>query len=304
MLIQEKANLRQKEESYEELRNSGLNAKVDDTVKSGKKSKASTIRKMSNQEAGRRTYRTIDAMRQKSGAHQKLDRLEIPTSWPAPHSTLASTQNLEDPSSCTKWMTITDPSAIEYYLMLRNRLHFGQAHGTPFTTSLLTDNLDWAASTPQADDILAGTYESQVDIPQVQTVLKACKAAAELDNIPAELTMEDFQGKISTWREGTSTSPSGRHPGRYKALFAHISYCRETNEFQYSEFLRKQQSIAALVLSVMNDCIRNDYVLERWKTIANIQNTIFHTSLNGTCSTSTMTLSVVTTALFWLSRHS
>jgi hypothetical protein len=68
------------------------------------------------------------------------------------------------------------------------------------------------------DETLPGTYTS---------ILQACKAAAVLDNVPSKLTMEEFQGKIKAWKEGTSTSQSGLHLGRYKALFSKSIYCSE-----------------------------------------------------------------------------
>jgi hypothetical protein len=61
------------------------------------------------------------------GATQRLDRIEIPHTWPPPFSDIASTKDLEDPKHCTEWISITDPDAVEYYLQLRNRSHFGQA---------------------------------------------------------------------------------------------------------------------------------------------------------------------------------
>jgi hypothetical protein len=76
------------------------------------------------------------------------------------------------------------------------RLHFGQAQGTPFKEEPLCLDLDWAASTPQAEEVLAGTYTTNVGILQCTALLQACKAAADLDTIPAELTMDNFHGKI------------------------------------------------------------------------------------------------------------
>jgi hypothetical protein len=172
-------------------------------------------------------------MIRKSGDQPTLDRLEIPQSWPEHLSTVESVQQLEDPKQCTQWQTVTDPVTIKHYLLLGNHLHFGQAQGTPFgqaqgtpfTEDPLCSDLDWAASTPQAEEVLAGTYTTNVGIPQCTALLQACKAIADLDTIPTELTMDDFHGKIQAWKETTSTSPSGRHLGRYKALFGRNKMC-------------------------------------------------------------------------------
>jgi hypothetical protein len=43
------------------------------------------------------------------------------------------------------------------------------------------------------------------------------RCRGELDTIPAELTMKDFAGKIKSWQESTTTSPSGRHLGEIQS---------------------------------------------------------------------------------------
>jgi hypothetical protein len=153
---------------------------------------------------------------------------------------------------------------------LQNRLHFGQAQGTPLTEEPLRDAFDWAATSEAARATIAGTFPSSHDVAQCQTLLEACKAVSDLDIIPAEISEEQFDGKIKSWSETTSTSPSGRHLGRYKALFAASQYDKQDQDFEYTTFLRKQQAIKALTLSIINWCIRNGHVLERWKTIINV----------------------------------
>jgi len=227
------------------------------------------IKKIDKAERNRATYRILDAIKNRNGYTQKLDRLEVPTSWPAPFTQVTDTTSLEDPKSSTEWKLITAPAEIEYYLLLRNQRHFGQAQGTPFTIPPLSDDLDWGASTTSADDILAGSYESPIDIPQCTTVIKACKAAADLDQISAEITYEEFRGKIRSWRETTCTSPSGRHLGRYRALFARGIYDAHAQEEEYELFKSKQRAIVDVILSIINYAIRQGYVLERWKTIVN-----------------------------------
>lgn len=66
----------------------------------------------------------LKAIRNSDAGKVTLTQLEIPTSWPPPSQTITSVANLEDPKTCSDWKLIRDPSAIEYYLTLRNRLHF------------------------------------------------------------------------------------------------------------------------------------------------------------------------------------
>jgi hypothetical protein len=208
-----------------------------------------------------------------ASSHRKLDRLEIPASWPESTTPVFTITELEDPKSTLIWRTVTDPFEIEYYLMLCNRMHFDQAHGTPFTIPPLADHLDWTASTTAADEILQGTYVPCKSLTTLcQQVLLECKASSTLNATPAELTLESFTGKIQTWRESTTTSPSGRHLGRYKALFAPSVYFPipdKNGEGPFEQFGSKQQDIAKLIVQIINFCIDHRHVLHRWKQIVN-----------------------------------
>jgi hypothetical protein len=260
--------LRDLSKDHIDQRSQEMTARSEDADGTQQHQKARAIRKIKKSEENRRTYRILEAMRRRTGEQQRLDRLEIPTSWPPPHSELASVSILEDPKECTAWTTVTDPTAIEYYLLLRNRLHFGQAEGTPFTVPPLNRDIDWAASSASAAAILAGTYLSTINVPQCQELLRVCQSTSPLDAIPADLSMDSFKGKIRSWKESTTTSPSGRHLGRYKALFTPGDHANNSDE--HAVFSNSQAAIASLLLSVINFCIRNGHVLHRWKTIVNV----------------------------------
>lgn len=159
----------------------------------------SAIRKV---EANLKTYRILKDMQRTKETTSALDRLEVPRSWPDPDPNVTIC-DLEDPKTCSEWKTITEPSAVEQYLLLRNRQHFGQAEGTPFTIPPLSQELDWFASSPAAEELLQGEFEYQGDHPQLDTLLKACTSAAPADSVPAQLSMEEFRGKIQTWRESS-----------------------------------------------------------------------------------------------------
>ena len=65
----------------------------------------------------------------------------------------------------------------------------------------------------------------------------------------------------------TVTSPSGRHLGRYNALFNKGVY--QPDDDEYKNFCTKQQEIAQLIIRVINFCIRTGYALQRWLTVIN-----------------------------------
>ena len=203
------------------------------------------------------------------GNQQTLDRLEIPASLPADTGHDLTNTNLqthlEDPKLTTAWRTVTNPADIEHYLLLRNRLHFGQVQGTPFTIEPLQSHLDWTASLPAADKILQGSHIPSPELSSLcKSVLLECKAVATLDAIPAALETTDFAGKIKKWREATTTSPSGQHLGRYKALFAQGTYAPEPDDNgqgAFEVFEAKQASISALILRLINFCIDSGHTM-------------------------------------------
>ena len=253
-----------------QIRQTELDERIQAVCGDNEAKKAKILKAIKKVENGQRMYRTMKAMKAASGPVQKLDRVEIPYSWPQPGQPVTSITQLEDPKTSNEWRLITDPQEIEYYLMLRNRLHFGQAEGTPFTASPLNTEFDWPATSNAADQVLGAAYVSHSTYPQCAELLKACKARAVLDSISPELTKEEFRGKIRTWRETTTTSPSGRHLGRYKALFTTVPEDTPESDSDEIPLAVKQEEILQLKLSLINYCIRNTYTLNRWKNVVNV----------------------------------
>ena len=73
---------------------------------------------------------------------------------------------------------------------------------------------------------------------------------------------------MKSWRETTSTSPSGRHLGHYKVLVSDIDRSLTPNE---QETLRDiQKDIARAYVGIVNYCIKHRYSLHRWKKIVNM----------------------------------
>lgn len=261
-------------QTHRELRRQEQIILIDIATASGNKSREKIIRNIAKQEANRRTWQTLRYIRMQTGHTQKLDRIEIPSSWPAPFTNISQTTKLEDPKTCTQWTTITEPSQVEFYLQLRNRSHFAQADGTPFTREPLSTNIPWAADTSYCERILAGEETvAFTDVPQLAAFLATCKAASDLDVLPSTIALPEFRGKITTWKESTTTSPSGRHLGIYKSLFANGPYRNNPDDEQeaqnYARLRYAQEDIAQLILGIINFCLKTGHILERWKTIVN-----------------------------------
>ena len=123
------------------------------------------------------------------------------------------------------WRTITTPKEIEFYLQKRNQLHFGQAE-TDQTQFILPDmkhEFNWSASTNSAELVLHGEYTNQELDEVMNLLLDNMSRPTELDSLKATITKKEMGGKMKVWRETTTTSPSGRHLGHYKALFVIVA---------------------------------------------------------------------------------
>lgn len=234
-----------------EVRQQELQEKIDTALQNSNKTRAQILKAIKTAENNKKTYRILQAMKRRTQSSPCLDRLEIPASWPPREQSITSMESLEDPKTCTQWRCVTQPQEIEYYLMLRNRMHFGQAQGTPFTCPPFQHDFDWLAATPEAEQLLNGNYPVDSAIPNCNDLLQACTALTGLDDTPAELTEEEFQGKIRVWRENTTTSPSGRHLGWYKALFAKgYSDCEEAATWDH---VFRKQATSPPILNPVSD---------------------------------------------------
>ena len=84
---------------------------------------------------------------------------------------------------------------------------------------------NWSMSTKEAEDVLNGTYDTAEDaelIEIMKLILTNCVEIAPPKKSTPEITVAQLRGNMKVWREGTTTSPIGRHLGHYKNLFTAI----------------------------------------------------------------------------------
>jgi hypothetical protein len=116
--------------------------------------------------------------------------------------------------------TILDCSTMEKTLNEYNRSWFRQAADTPFGHGDLYNLVGFDGLTEEADAILKGDCIDYMGIPmstELKVFLEECKRPTNLTDISPIISSEDFQTTVKKWKESTSTSPSGRHLGHYKA---------------------------------------------------------------------------------------
>jgi hypothetical protein len=148
------------------------------------KDKIKIVKEIKNQESIAATSRKIRSITRPAQS-RGFASIDVPTSWPEPSDDTTQTTSLPDPKKATSWRTADLPQDVLHYLLLRNRLHFGQAEGTPFMLPPFSTELDWEASTATAELILEGEYTND-KLSDIQELLVAhCARLSPLDDIPA-----------------------------------------------------------------------------------------------------------------------
>ena len=185
----------------------------------------------------------------------------------------------DDPKTCKEWKQVDVPTEILELLQTRNRLHFGQAHGTPFTVPPLSSHLGFDGDSKYGDQILNGTYDSSAQDAHAKLLLRYLHGIHSITDISKNIAIseDEFRDKLKVWSEATATSPSGLHLGHYKTLIARHSFLTDaadddlTLEFkqQRDELNFKQNALFHLHLDMLNFALKNGHSYHRWQTIAN-----------------------------------
>jgi hypothetical protein len=162
------------------------------------------------------------------------------------------------------WRSIYDPVLLEALIQERNKKHFSQAQGTPFTKDVLSQ-IPFSGTGPMADSILNGTME--VDDPIVQLVLDNLKRPDNVIDIPATVTIDEVKGKLDNWKESTSTSPiTKRHLGHYQSLTRLID--TEDEDIPNKSVIRAKKILNAHFLLIAYS-VKFGISLTRWQNVVN-----------------------------------
>lgn len=159
----------------------------------------------------------------------------------------------------------------------RNRIHFAQAHHTPCTLDSNVKYLGDSGTTAAAKNILQGIIPSDIN-EDLKMILQELNSQSP--PIPIHFEFNDMLQGFAKWDERTTTSPSGRHLGIYKALAnAHKYTFRTTYEDIQAQLPQSNGSeqivvlLATQILQIINKIIniatRRSVVLERWTFVHN-----------------------------------
>jgi hypothetical protein len=166
-----------------------------------------------------------------------------------------------EPSSIQNWEAIHDQDLVQRYIQQRNLIHFGQAHGTPFTSPPLQE-INWQSNSKAAQEILSGAIpiHFMTDNKNVEKILQYMANRENLPQIDTHINKEQVGQGFRRWHENTSTSPSGCHLGlrRISSIASEDAVIEEIR----NDILQVQTDIINLPLA-------NGFSPNRWKTVVN-----------------------------------
>eukprot|EP00957_Ditylum_brightwellii_P036764 2784250-Ditylum_brightwellii.AAC.1 len=81
-----------------------------------------------------------------------------------------------------------------------------------------------------SEAVLQGKFTDTELSDLQQLFLKHCKMAPNEKYVGKKIICEMWKGKVAAWCESTTTSPSGRHLGHFKALIRCVAEDPNTDE--------------------------------------------------------------------------
>ncbi|KAI2489452.1 hypothetical protein MHU86_25143 [Fragilaria crotonensis] len=121
------------------------------------------------------------------------------------------------------WDTVIDRRAMEQHLLTYNRESFRAAAQSPCGHGLIYDAISFTSLSKESRDLLSGIipdewYGNDMALKEFLASFTIPPSVQTHPPICTELSEDDVIKGFRRWRETTSTSPSGRHLGHYKAL--------------------------------------------------------------------------------------
>ena len=162
----------------------------------------------------------------------------------------------ETPAEELLWETIVERDQIERHLLEYNRASFRAASESPLGRGVIHDAITFSSLSPSAIDLLNG--ETPQEWHHDDAVLREFLASFTVPErvhskgeIPIEISEEELCRGFKSWREATTTSPSGRHLGHYKALI-------------------QDPTLLSFQLKFLNIAIQSGISIPRWSNAVNV----------------------------------
>jgi hypothetical protein len=142
------------------------------------------------------------------------------------------------PNSPTEWISVTEPDQVTNHILDRNVIHFGQAKDTPFAKGNLQEVYGYKGTNDNAEKLIKEKILPQRLNEETIYTTKLLEQLADgnkLEDLPHDITFEEFCLAMQRWNERTTTSPSGRHLGHYKILLRLPVYTEENPTINISK---------------------------------------------------------------------
>jgi hypothetical protein len=174
------------------------------------------LKQLIQREAMRKSYRKIGTLLNPN-QQQGLSSVDVPDL----STTSLSHGNPNDPSTWTgPWLQLTNHQQIAQAIKEANRKQYHQAYATPFGSGPLATAMGRAGVTAAAQNLLKGVLPSMIPniSPETSRVLDTLAKPYDAVLGTATITEAEFIDTCKVANESTSSSPSGRHMGHYKAV--------------------------------------------------------------------------------------
>ncbi|KAI2500343.1 hypothetical protein MHU86_14151 [Fragilaria crotonensis] len=189
--------------------------------------KAKIVRRTIAGEVCRNTFRHIGNI-VKPTIPSSITKILVPRRQSDDNAPTIGTYHLlqtADPSELI-WDTIFERDDIEQHLLHYNRESFRAAAESPCGHGLIHDAITFSSLSDDASELLSGTVppEWYGDDDTLREFLASFAIPAKVKDrgdLSTEVSEDDICRGFQKWPESTSTSPSGRHLGHYKALVQH-----------------------------------------------------------------------------------
>jgi DNA-binding transcriptional MerR regulator len=170
-------------------------------------------------------------------------------------------EQFQDFISCTpaesiEWETEIDRDKVEEYLLQYNKQSFRAAAESPCGHGTIYNAITFNSLSHQAKEFLYGKLpkEWHNDDHLLQELLRSFQIpdkVKQMRHIKTSMSAEDIAKGISGWKEKTSTSPSGRHLGHYKAII-------------------KDDTLLQCLTKFMHVAIKSGIAIRRWSQATNV----------------------------------
>jgi len=183
------------------------------------KKKQQEIRRIMRREAFICVHKKIGYILKPNLTNGGLSQVDVPY-----HSTGAPYPLGPDPKSWNgPWVSLNSPKDIAEHVCAANTRQYHQAHCTPCGKEPLSSFLGYKVDKPGALAVIQGDpLPDEVRsciLPETESIFQTLQdlACRKISPISQQITPDQFKSCYKAMDERTSSSPSGRHLGHYKA---------------------------------------------------------------------------------------